>query len=156
MANAQFMHLQIYKHALTTRPCTAPGKGQGLGAQEAGAGGKSEGERGIGILRTLKRKNVVRPVYYFTRSRSEREVSLLDKLKRVPTCQRYCRWSSDVTAATIKLNRQQGYIPGFVLYFSKDSMCPYAPLAPEVTNLQNSNTRERGESWARDLTLKKL
>jgi hypothetical protein len=28
----------------------------------------------------------------------EREVSLLDKLKGVPTCQRYRRWPSDVTA----------------------------------------------------------
>ncbi len=29
----------------------------------------------------------------------EREVSLLDKRKGVPTCQRYCRCPSDVTAA---------------------------------------------------------
>ena len=31
--------------------------------------------------------------------RRERERSLLDKLKGVPTCQRYRRWPSDVTAA---------------------------------------------------------
>jgi hypothetical protein len=32
-------------------------------------------------------------------SERDREVSLLDKLKGVPTCQRYRRWPSDVTAA---------------------------------------------------------